>query len=252
MVTGGRWALVSGLVPGEVSPTQQTVARTRLLLDRYGIVSRQCLAAEDLPGGFGPIYKVLRELEEQGRVRRGYFVEGLAGAQFAYAGAVDRLRGGRAEVEERDREVTRDEIRVLAAMDPANPYGAQVPWPPVDNPEQGKPRRVAGAWVLLARGLPVLYVARRGRRLITFPDTIRDEDGALAAAIAALRKLPRGATRGMLIIEEIDGLPARESPLAGAFREAGFANDYSGLMDARLPDSGPPSEATGGKGRVDA
>ncbi|MEJ2534711.1 MAG: DEAD/DEAH box helicase, partial [Gammaproteobacteria bacterium] len=238
VVAGGRWALVSGLAPGGVNPTKQAVARTRLLLDRYGIVSRQCLAGEDMPGGFGPIYKVLRELEEQGRVRRGYFVEGLAGAQFAYAGAVDRLRAGRAEAEERDHTVTADDIQVLSAMDPANPWGSQVPWPEVQDPAQGKPRRVASAWVLLARGRPVLYVAGRGRSVTTFPETIRDEDGALEAAIEALRGLPRAALKGALTIEKIDGRPAQQSALAEAFRRAGFESDYRGLMDARTPDFG--------------
>jgi ATP-dependent Lhr-like helicase len=238
VVTGGRWALVRGLVPGEVAPTQQAVARTRLLLDRYGIVSRQCLASEDLPGGFGPVYKVLRELEEQGRVRRGYFVEGLPGAQFAYAGAIDRLRGGRADAEERDHPVTAEDIQVLSAMDPANPYGSQVGWPEVADPKQGKPRRVAGSWVLLARGRPVIYVARRGRHLLTFPGTIRDEDGALAAAIEALRTLPKTSVKGALTIEKIDGQPAREFPHVDAFREAGFVNDYHGLMDVQVPEAG--------------
>jgi ATP-dependent Lhr-like helicase len=239
VVTGGRWALVTNLVPESANPTQQTVARTQLLLERYGIVSRDCLANEDFPGGFGPVYKVLRELEEQGRVRRGYFVEGLAGAQFAYAGAVDRLRAGRDQVEERDHAVATPDVQSLCAMDPANPYGALVPWPEVAEPEQGKPRRVAGAWVVLARGRPVLYVAARGKRILTFPATLRDEDGALDAALASLRQLPRAVLRGQFVVEQIDGRPPRESAHLEAFRHAGFSNDYRGLILTDAPASDP-------------
>jgi ATP-dependent Lhr-like helicase len=238
VVTGGRWALVTNLVRESSNPTQQTVARTQLLLDRYGIVSRDCLANEDFPGGFGPIYKVLRELEEQGRVRRGYFVEGLAGAQFAYAGAVDRLRAGREQVEERDHVVTPADIQLLSAMDPANPFGALVPWPEVAEPGQGKPRRVGGAWIVLARGRPVLYIAARGKRILTFPGALRDEEGALAAGLKALHQLPRSALRGQFVVEQIDGGPPRESGHLDAFREAGFSNDYRGLILSDSPDFG--------------
>ena len=188
-----------------------------------------------MSGGFGPLYKVFRELEEQGRARRGYFVDGLEGAQFAYAGAIDRLRESREDAEERDTAVTQGDIVTLSAMDPANPYGALVPWPAVADPTRGKPRRVAGAWVLLARGRPVLYVGRRARSLVTFPTTIRDEDGALDAAIAALRELPTSDRHRMLVIEQIDGIDAADSPHAARFRAAGFASDYRGLIDVKVP-----------------
>jgi len=237
IVTGGRWSLVRGLAPGEPNPTRQTLARARLLLDRYGIVSRKAAQFEEIPGGFAPLYKVFRELEEQGRVRRGHFVDGLEGAQFAYAGAIDRLRSGRDDAEERDVRVSAADIRLLAAMDPANPYGAIVPWPQVANAEQARPRRVAGAWLLLARGRPVLYAARRGRNLITFPGTLREEDGALDAAVAALRRLPRGTSRGMLVIENVDGVAVSDSALCGVLERAGFGRDYRGLIDLGAPES---------------
>ncbi len=232
---GGRWSLVAGLVPAEPNPTRQTVARARLLLDRYGVVSRSCTRAEEIPGGFAALYKVYREMEEQGRVRRGYFVDGLDGAQFAYAGAVDRLRGARAGAEERDTQVTIEDITVLAAMDPANPYGATLRWPAVSNAEQARPRRISGAWVLLARGRPVLYVGPRGSALITFPETIRDEAGALDAAIGTLRHLPRGTSRGMLVIRKIDGEEVTRSALLERFLDAGYVTDYQGLIDAAPP-----------------
>ncbi len=235
LLAGGRWSLVAGLVPAKANPTAQAVARAKLLLERYGVVSRQCAQGEETPGGFAPVYKVLREMEEQGRVRRGYFVEGLAGAQFAYPGAIDRLRAGRQDAEERDQSVTQESIEVLAAMDPANPYGGLVQWPEVRNPERAKPRRVAGAWLLLARGRPVLFLGPRGRSVLTFPTVIRDEEGALGAALQALRHLPKRASRGMLVIEKIDGVPASDSLLLDDFRAAGYALDYRGLIDVQPP-----------------
>ncbi len=245
IATGGRWSLVAGLVPAQPNPTRQTVARARLLLDRYGVVSRKCAQIEDIPGGFSALYKVYREMEEQGRVRRGHFVDGLDGAQFAYAGAIDRLRGARQDAEERDAVVTADDITVLAAMDPANPYGATLPWPTVGNAAQARPRRVPGAWVLLARGRPVLHVGARGNALITFPETIRDEAGALDAAIDMLRHLPKGAARGMLVIRKIDGEEVTRSKLLDRFLQAGYATDYQGLIDT-LPPGVTPSERSPG------
>jgi ATP-dependent Lhr-like helicase len=240
-VAGGRWSLVANLAPAAPDATRQAVARAGLLLDRYGIVSRQCALAENLPGGFGPVYKVCRELEEQGRVRRGHFVDGLPGAQFAWPGAADRLRASRTAAEERDRPVSAADIAVLAATDPANPYGALLPWPPVSESARARLRRVEGSWVVLARGRPVLYVGARGSQLVTFPETVRDEEGALEAAIDALRRLPKGATRRLLVIETIDGENVSESPHLSAFRQSGFANDYRGLVDTR-----PPGEPPGG------
>jgi ATP-dependent Lhr-like helicase len=236
-LAGGRWSLVGSLVPSDPNPTAQAVARAGLLLERYGVVSREAALAEELPGGFAPLYKVLKEMEDTGRVRRGYFVEGLSGAQFSHPGAVDRLRAARPEAEERDRPVTVDDVVMLAAVDPANPYGTLLDWPEAARAEQAKPRRVAGAWVLLARGRPVLYVAPRGRRIISFPGTIRAEDGALAAALAALRQLPRSGRRGLLVIEKIDGVAAADSTLLPEFRAAGYQLDYRGLIDLQPVDA---------------
>jgi len=234
-LAGGRWSRVAGLLRREIDPTTRAVARANLLLDRYGIVTRECALAEDLPGGFSALYRVLKEMEDTGRVRRGYFVEGLSGAQFSHPGAVDRLRAARPDAEERDRPVSDADIAVLAAMDPANPYGALLPWPETGAPEQQKPRRVPGAWVMLARGRPVLYVAPRGRRILSFPATIRHEEGALSAALATLRHLPKTGRRSLLVIEKIDGVAADESPLLENFRDAGYALDYRGLIDLQPP-----------------
>ncbi|MEM6513817.1 MAG: DEAD/DEAH box helicase [Pseudomonadota bacterium] len=223
---GGRWSRVTDLT-GDVPPTRKAVARARLLLDRHGIVARKTTLAEGI--AFGSVYKVLREMEEQGRVKRGYFVEGLEGAQFAYAGAVDRLRDHREEAEERDAPLSVDEVLALSAVDPANPYGASLPWPLSGNEDKSKPRRVAGAHLLMARGQPLLFIGKRGRSLITFPQVYREFDNAVPVVIDALRRWR--STDGMLVIEKIDGVDVVHSPLLPAFREAGFVSDYRGLID---------------------
>ncbi len=228
--SAGRWSLVASMCGPAAAPTRQVLARTQLLLTRYGVVSRQSAHAEQITGGFGPAYRVLRELEEQGRARRGYFVDGLAGAQFALPGAIDRLRGERGRAEERDIAVSAADIVALSVLDPANPYGALVPWPAPANAAT-KPRRVAGAWVLLARGLPVFYVGARARQLLSFPDTLNAFDGVVDAAITALRQLPGGVR----LITKIDGVASADSPLASAFTERGFVRDYQGLSDTELP-----------------
>ena len=240
---GGRWSLVRQLTRKTANPTREAIARARLLLERYGIVSRRAATAESLSGGFGALYKIYRELEEQGQVRRGHFVDGLEGAQFAYAGAVDRLRGCREEAEDRDRAVNPGDVVVLAAMDPANPYGAVLPWPGVAAPELATPRRIAGAWLLLVRGKPVLYAARNGRTLISFPESFDTASGTLEAAIEALRNLPRGTRKGLLVIEKIDGVNVLESPLLPAFKAADFGTDYRGLVDVRPPGRGSVRDA---------
>ncbi|MEO1033956.1 MAG: DEAD/DEAH box helicase [Pseudomonadota bacterium] len=229
----GRWALVASLAVDNVEPTRRAVASTQLLLERYGIVSRNASQAEVLSGGFGPIYKVLREMEEQGRVRRGHFVDGLTGAQFAMPGGIDRLRAERSTAEERDQSLGNSDVVALPVLDPANPYGALVPWPSVVAAGDAKPRRINGAWIVLARGRPVLWIGPRGRALLSFPDTLAAYDDALAMAIDALRTLPR-AGKSLRTIEKIDGVAAAESTLAAVFLEHGFVRDYRGLSDTRL------------------
>jgi ATP-dependent Lhr-like helicase len=223
-LAGGRWSLVAGIA-GTVSDTERLLARTWMLLDRYGVVSREAVQGEGLPGGFGPLYRVLKQMEEAGRVRRGYFVEGLSGAQFAIPGAVDRLRRARLE------EVPVDgypegEVTLLAAIDPANPYGVLMPWP-----EAGggvPPKRSAGAWVILVAGKPVLYLAPGGRHLVSFPASLTEEGGELGLALAALGRLPRMGRR-RLLIRTVDGESALTSPLRARMLSAGFEADYDAL-----------------------
>ncbi|HOT56369.1 MAG TPA: ATP-dependent helicase, partial [Ornithinibacter sp.] len=193
----GRWSL---LPPVDLDPTLRAYANAELLLDRHGILTRGATVAEDVPGGFAALYRVLARAEEAGRVRRGYFVEGLGASQFGTTGAVDRLRSGTGGVgaTRGDRASAPPAAVVLAASDPANPFGAALPWPeraldPADASGKGtdkrrrhQPGRKAGAVVVLVDGELVLYVERGGKTLLTSsedPDLLRAAAGALADAV---------------------------------------------------------------------
>jgi ATP-dependent Lhr-like helicase len=230
---GGRWSAVASLLKPPVTATEALHARASGLLERYGVVSREAIAAEGLPGGFAALSPVFRALEDAGKIRRGHFVEGLTGAQFAHAGAVDRLRASR------DGDV---DAVLLAAVDPANPYGALISWPgiaaaPGDDGQQ--PRRTAGARVVLVQGAPILYVERGGRRLRVFSEEVKP----LALAVEALRRAP--GRRRALQVETVNGQPALKSRLAAALRQAGFRMEPNALVldpgpVGRAPDDGNP------------
>ncbi len=230
-LAGGRWSLISDLTAGAEpgrGDTERLLAWAWMLLDRYGVVSRESVQAEGLPGGFSPLYRVLKLMEEGGRVRRGYFVEGLSGAQFALPGALDRLRAARLDEAPIDG-FGAEAVRVLAAQDPANPYGALLPWP---EPGGGAaPRRTSGARVILVAGKVALYLGPGGRSLTSFPGSLTAEGGELALALVALRGLS-GRGRKRLLIRQIDGLPVLTSPLRGALLAAGFEPDYDALAPA--------------------
>jgi ATP-dependent Lhr-like helicase len=168
-----------------------------------------------VPGGFAGVYPVMKALEESGRARRGWFVAGMGGAQFASPGAVDRLRALR--------EPNPDEpqLLVLAATDPAQPYGAALPWP--DHP--GRPARAAGAYVVLASGAAMAYVDRGGKSMLTFAGA-HDDPAEWLDALVGAHKEGRVAR---VALERIDDQPARTSPLADALRGAGFVDGYRGL-----------------------
>ena len=231
-LAGGRWSLVAPLLNVQASATERSVARAHMLLERYGVVSREAAQADELGGGFGSVYGVLKAMEEQGKVRRGYFIEGLAAAQFAYAGAVERLRSARPDPGKR--QVDESDLTLLAAVDPANPYGSLLPWPEtgaVDDKQ--RPRRVSGAWVVLVQGKPVLYIGPRARRLLTFPDQVTAERGDWELAFSAIAKLPSAARRGYMMVEKIDGLPVSQSQHFQRMLQCGFQRDYRGLAVGR-------------------
>ncbi len=207
--TQGRWSLAGRLFSG-APPDRRALAE--LLLERQGIVTRDGVRGEGIRGGYGAVYSELRALETLGVCRRGYFVEGLGGAQFALPGAVERLRelrsGGRSD-EER-------EALVLAAADPAQPYGASLPWP---RRAGARAARVAGAWVVLLGGEAVLFVERGGRSLVPLrepdPEWLRPAVEALVAHVRA-----GGAKR--LAVERFDGSPVVESEVLELLVESGF------------------------------
>ena len=210
----GRWSLVEPLLAPLPSPTEVAHATALQLLERHGVLTREAVLGEGVPGGFAAVYPVLKALEERGQVRRGYFVSGLGAAQFALPGAVDRLRAAREADEESLTPI------VLAATDPAQPFGSTLPWP--DSP--GRPARVAGAFVVLVAGEPAVFVERGGRSLASFPAAHRHAHWA--DAVAGLVK--DGRVKRMEIAR-IDGEPANDSPLADVLRSAGFGDGYRGL-----------------------
>jgi ATP-dependent helicase Lhr and Lhr-like helicase len=213
----GRWSLVAPLLE-PAPPTTETAHATALqLLERHGVVTREGVRAEGIPGGFSAVYPVLRALEESGRARRGWFVAGLGAAQFALPGAVDRLRAHRTvDAEDSAR------VLVLAATDPGQPYGAAVSWPERTG-QSSRPARAAGAYVVLVDGKCAAYIERGGRSMLTFG---RDDTDAWAPALVEAHKEGRLPA---LQLERIDDVPARTSPYAPALRAAGFADGYKGL-----------------------
>jgi ATP-dependent helicase Lhr and Lhr-like helicase len=195
----------------------------RQLLHRHGVLTREAIHAEGFEGGFTAAYGVLKAMEEAGQVRRGYFVSGRGATQFALPGAVERLRGLREAPEE-------PEAVLLAAADPANPYGAALPWP--EREEGRRPARAAGASVILVDGALAAWAGRMERNLLTFPDPLPEHDpDAVAAAITrALAGEVAAGRRRALFIKEVDGRPAQETPLAGPLRAAGFTFGPHGFM----------------------
>ncbi len=208
----GRWSLTEPLFRGAADPAARRRAQAELLLERYGILTREQVRAEGVPGGFSAIYPELSQLETLGAARRGYFVEGLGGAQFALPGAVERLRA-----------VSGDEDApiVLAAVDPAQPYGASLPWParPDRAEESRRPARVPGAYVVLAGGDPLLYVERGGRALTTL---VGADDPRIEPALVALIEQVRAGKLKRLALEKVDGEPAIDSPLGPSLIALGF------------------------------
>ena len=209
---GGRWSLVSARAGREPAATERALARALLLLDRYGVVSREAATAEELPGGFAALSPIFRTLEESGRVRRGYFASGLDGRQFAAPAAIDRLRAPAAS-----------DAVILAAADPANPYGALLPWP---EGRSGFSRR-SGAVVVLWRGQLAWYWEAGGKSLVAGSDLTPDELGeAMRTAAPAVARVYR---RRALRVETVDGEPARTSAMAGLLMECGFRSELRGL-----------------------
>jgi ATP-dependent Lhr-like helicase len=243
----GRWGLTAPIFAGGVAGPERRRVLAELLLERYGILTREQVLAEGIKGGFAMLYDTLCKLETLGVCRRGYFVEGMGGAQFALPGAVERLRAARssaaADLAPAPALLTpgaatgprpaseRPRTLVLAAADPAQPYGAALPWPKRDLQER-RPSRVAGAYVVLVADEPLLYVERGGRSLLTFagagaaaaaaPSTGRGEADSLEQGLRALAEAVRAGRAPKLALERIDGEAATGSALAATLLELGF------------------------------
>jgi ATP-dependent Lhr-like helicase len=233
----GRWSLVAGRLDeanadgtGDTapppSPTERAHQLALALLDRHGVLVRESVVAEGIEGGFSAVYPILRALEEAGRIRRGYFVAGLGAAQFALAGALERLRtlrdpdGGRGE---------NLLVHVLAAADPANPYGAALPWPRRGDDDRRPFQRAAGASVVLVDGRAALYIDRGGSSLQTLP-AFDDPAVADAAAQALAELLADAGGRRELLISKVDGEPVGTSRWREILLRNGFTAGYRGLV----------------------
>lgn len=220
--TVGRWSL---LPERDLDPTRRGAHLADSLLERHGVVTRGAVQAEGVRGGFALLYKVLSRMEESGRVRRGYFVEHLGAAQFGTPATVDRLR-----TFSRDADAAPALAPlVLAATDPANPYGAALPWPgAADDPVAGQPAhrpgRKAGALVALVDGHLVAYLERGGKSVLTFTD----EPATLAAAAGEIAAVVRARLRS-LRIERVNGASVFGTVFADALQEAGFVATPQGL-----------------------
>ena len=255
----GRWSSTEPLRTPRPAPTEVSTARAFQLLDRYGVLTREMALAEGQAGGFAGVYPLLKLLEERGQVRRGYFVAGLGAAQFASPGAVDRLRAAGAEVADRpgqdagdpdairtdddgtdigartpfvpdpdrweaEQEADGPTAWVLAAVDPAQPFGASLPWPD----STGHPARAVGAFVVLVDGDACAYVEKGGRSLLTFPAALDRSEW-----VATLASLVHDGRVRRLRIESVDGASAASSAWAGALIAAGFVEGYKGLTLGR-------------------
>ncbi|MDZ4233497.1 MAG: DEAD/DEAH box helicase, partial [Dietzia sp.] len=226
--------------------TLRAHAWAETLLLRHGVVTRGAVEAEEIPGGFAAVYKVLAQIEDSGRCRRGYFVDGLGAAQFAAGNTIDRLRTFDDTADDAHWPSGADEptVRVLAATDPANPYGAALPWPAGRMPGDGvgaeavagagagagtasghRPGRKAGALVVLVDGVCVLFVERGGRTILVLDDRV----DAVPLAAAALAGTVRSGAVGTLTVTTLGGEAVHTSPHAAAFESAGFGITPQGL-----------------------
>ena len=226
----GRWSL---LPLAEADPTVRGLAMAELLLERHGVVTRGAVANEGIRGGFSLAYKVLSGFEETGRARRGYFIEGLGAAQFATGATVDRLRSfTRATDAALDSSADNAVTITLAATDPANPYGAALPWPSAPQPPDAtetekrghRPGRKAGALVVLVDGHLVFFVERGGKTVLTFGATDEQVTAAAQSLASSVRR-----TYGRLRVERVDGDFVIGTPVGEALSAAGFSTTPQGL-----------------------
>ena len=222
----GRWSLVAPQAEAgaPASPTERLHAQSLALLERHGVLTREAVATEGIEGGFAAVYPILRALEESGRIRRGYFVDGLGAAQFALAGALDRLRAVREPADP----LISGAVHLLAAADPANPYGAALAWPRRGETDRRPLQRAAGAYVVLVDGVAALYLERGGATLQTLP--VADDPAVAVKAIRALGALIADGRTRELVIRKVDGEEVSASRFRSLLLDAGFVAGYRGLV----------------------
>jgi ATP-dependent Lhr-like helicase len=239
----GRWSLMTARSAVKVSATESATALAQQLLARYGVLTREVATAENIAGGFSAVYDVLKALEDAGRIRRGYFASDVGATQFALPAALDLLRSLRELPDE-------PEVVVLAATDPANPYGTILRWPgssrglPSRSTPEGRakaglpsrsapepegrakagPTRSAGSVVVIVNGALAAYVSRGARQLLAF----LPEDEPVRSTMA--RAISTTLARLGLLVQEINGLPAAAHPLAAFLIEAGFSPSAMGFQ----------------------
>lgn len=206
----GRWYLTTSLATTQPSAEERAIATINTLLDRFGIITKDVVLAEGVPGGFAGMYQALTSLEDVGRVRRGYFVEGLGGAQFGLPGAIDRLRSP-----------ADTDLAVMSATDPANAFGAVVPWPHTD----GRPTRTAGARVAIDNGVLIAWMDASGRRVCLFTENLP----SAAVGVEAL-----ALAHGKVTLSHVGADAVHDHELAAELLERGFAKGYKGFT---LPKS---------------
>ncbi|MEE2755393.1 MAG: DEAD/DEAH box helicase [Myxococcota bacterium] len=226
----GRWWLVDERRSNAPNQTDRRMALAQQLLERHGIITREAAASEQLDGGFSSVYPVFKALEESGRIRRGYFVEGLGLTQFAVPGADDQLRQGRTSD-------TESSVLLLATTDPANPFGAALPWP---DDFSGRPERSPGSRVAIMGGRPIAFISRSGRSLHTrFSQDIIERRVEVQGLCQALRDFAQINRIKVIYIEQINGELARDSSLTSEFIEHGFRPTGDAIRLTTSRQAGP-------------
>ena len=241
----GRWSLNAAAFDEARSTaaaqTEWSYAEAHQLLQRYGVVFRETAHAEDLPGGFSAIYDVMKALEESGKIRRGYFAAELGATQFAMPAAVDLLRSLRVPAS-----AEKPEMLMLAATDPANPYGSLMRWPSAPDASSSLTRSV-GARVILCDGALAAYLRRGNANVQVFLPEEEPARGQVMRAVAVF--LGETAQRGMaaearggMLIATVNGVAVAEHPMARALLDAGF---QAGAMGFNLRRNLPPLPGLG-------
>ena len=213
----GRWSLTAPLFAGAPPIGPRLRAQAELMLERHGILTREMALAEGIPGGFSTLYPELSNLEVLGSARRGYFIEGLGGAQFALAGAVERLRS---------QPLDDETLTVLATTDPANPYGTVLPWPKRES--RRRPSRTPGSYVMLRSGLPVLFLEKGGKGILRLDPELSGEE--LTRLLAEFTRCAESGLVTPLKVERFDGEPLIGSGFEAHLLAAGFSRQPRRLV----------------------